>query len=197
VNTQDSKAEIYDVFMCHNSEDKPAVREIAQKLSEEHIRPWLDEADIRAGNFWHTDIGEQIETAKSAAVFVGASGVGPWQNREIIALLGEFDKRGCPVIPVILPSDPPKPVVLPWSVKGLHCVDFRTDSQPLKRLIWGITGQKPVELVNVRDWDKPATMWEATKTRLIPDRDEPAVSSKVPVATRGNRRECHEAPRSS
>jgi hypothetical protein len=39
-----------------------------------------------------------------------------------------------------------------------------------------------VELVNVRDWDKPATMWEAAKTRLIPDRDEPAVSSKVPVS---------------
>jgi hypothetical protein len=28
---KDSKAEIYDVFLCHNSVDKAAVREIAQK----------------------------------------------------------------------------------------------------------------------------------------------------------------------
>jgi len=142
VNAQDTKGGIFDVFLCHNSEDKPAVREIAQKLSKENIRPWMDEADIKAGSFWHNDIEEQIETVKSAAVFVGESGVGPWQSREIIALLAEFDKRGFPVIPVILPSDPPKPVILPWSLKGLHCVDFRTDSQALKRLIWGITGKK-------------------------------------------------------
>src|SRR4029077_4560198 len=130
--------------MCHNSEDKPVVREIAQKLSKKNIKPWLDEADIRTGSFWHTAIGQQIETSKAAAVFVGESGVGPWQYREIIAFLDEFDKRGCPVIPVILTSDPPKPVILPWSLKGLHCVDFRApDSQPLERLIWGITGQKP------------------------------------------------------
>jgi hypothetical protein len=90
VNAQDAKAEIFDVFLCHNSEDKPAVREIAQLLTTENIRPWLDEADIRTGSFWHTTIGQQIETVKSAAVFVGESGVGPWQNREIIALLGEF-----------------------------------------------------------------------------------------------------------
>jgi hypothetical protein len=140
VSTQDSKVAIFDVFLCHNSKDKPAVRQVAQKLSKEKINPWMDEADIRTGSFWHAAIGQQIETVKSAAVFVGESGVGPWQNREIIALLDQFDRRACPVIPVILPSDPPKPVVLPWSLAGFHCVDFRaTDSQPLKRLIWGIT----------------------------------------------------------
>ena len=47
VSGSSPKAEIFDVFLCHNSEDKPAVREIAQKLSEENIKPWLDEAEIR------------------------------------------------------------------------------------------------------------------------------------------------------
>jgi TIR domain-containing protein len=108
VNAQDSKAEIFDVFLCHNSEDKPAVREIAQKLSQKNIKAWLDEADIKAGSFWHSAIGQQIETVKSAAVFIGQYGVGPWQNREIIALLDQFDRRGCPVIPAILASAPAK-----------------------------------------------------------------------------------------
>ena len=124
VNAKDSKAEIYDVFLCHNSEDKPVVREIAQKLSAEKIKPWLDEADIRSGIFWDTAIGQQLETVKSAAVFVGQHGVGPWQRREIIALLDQFDRRGCPVIPVIL-SSAPTDTVLPWSLVSLHCVDFR------------------------------------------------------------------------
>jgi eukaryotic-like serine/threonine-protein kinase len=179
VNAQDSKAEIFDVFMCHNSEDKRAVREIARKLSEEHIKPWLDEADIRSGSFWHTAIGQQIETVKSAAVFVGESGVGPWQHREIIALLDQFDKRECPVIPVILASVSSS-LFLPWSLAGLHCVDFRAaDSHPLKRLIWGITGQKPAELSDVPSSEKPATMREATKSRLVPGKDEYAASDKV------------------
>jgi energy-coupling factor transporter ATP-binding protein EcfA2 len=180
VNAQDSKAEIFDVFLCHNDEDKPAVREIAQKLSGENIKPWLDEADIRSGSFWHSAIGQQLETVKSAAVFVGQHGVGPWQYREIIALLGQFDRRGCPVIPVILASDHPKPVVLPWSLESVHCVDFRAPgSQPLKRLIWGITGQKPAALSDLPSSEKPATMGEATKCRLVPGRDEYAASDKV------------------
>ena len=39
----DSNAEIFDVFLCHNSEDKHAVRVISQKLVWEDVKPWLDE----------------------------------------------------------------------------------------------------------------------------------------------------------
>jgi hypothetical protein len=58
------------------------------------------------------------------------------------------------------------------ALKGLHCVDFRaTDSHHLERLIWGITGQKPAELCNVSDLEKPATMREAAKIQLLPKKD--------------------------
>jgi TIR domain len=70
VNGQDSKAELFDVFLCHNSEDKAAVREIAENLSKKNIKPWLDEADIKSGSFWQPPIGGQIETVKSAAVLL-------------------------------------------------------------------------------------------------------------------------------
>ena len=50
VNGQDSKAEIFDVFLCHNNEDEPAVREMAQMLVKEGIEPWLDEDEIRPEN---------------------------------------------------------------------------------------------------------------------------------------------------
>jgi TIR domain len=100
VNGQDTKAELFDVFLCHNGDDKPAVREISRKLCEKGIKPWLDEEEIRPGTSWQTSLGQQIESIKSAAVFVGGSGLGPWQNLEIQALLNQFVKRGCPVIPV-------------------------------------------------------------------------------------------------
>jgi len=124
--------------------DKPAVREIAQMLVRVGIKPWLDEVEIRPGTSWQTALGQQIESIKSAAVFVGESGFGPWQNQEIQALLNQFVKRECPVIPVVLSSAKTTPN-LPWTLANLHRVDFRTDLQPLKQLILGITGQKPAE----------------------------------------------------
>src|SRR6202035_2866523 len=112
-------------------------------------------------------IGKQIETVKAAAVFFGSHGVSRWQSREIIALLNQSDSRGCPIIPVVLASDTNPPVV-PWSLEGLNWVDFRAaGSQPLKRLIWGITGQKPAALYDVPESEKPAPMHEANKRLLV------------------------------
>jgi hypothetical protein len=134
---------VFDVFLCHNSEDKPAVREICQKLVKEGIKPWLDIEQIWPGTTWQTVLGEQIKSIKSAAVFVGNSGIGPWQNEEVQAFLSNFLERKCPIIPVVLPSAKTT-LELPWTLKNRHCVDFRvSDPDPLKQLIWGITGRRP------------------------------------------------------
>jgi hypothetical protein len=77
------------------------------------------------------------------AVFVGESGFGPWQDLEMQAFLREFVKRRCPVIPVILPDCDNVPD-LPVFLSGMTWVDFRVDDpDPLKKLVWGITGKKP------------------------------------------------------
>jgi hypothetical protein len=88
-------------FLCHNTKDEGEVREFSRQLEEKNIKPWMDEADIEGGSVWHTTIGQQIETVKSAAVFFGPHGVGGWQSREIVPLLTQSDRRGCPVIPVM------------------------------------------------------------------------------------------------
>ena len=84
---QDSRAEIFDVFLCHNSEDKPAVREICRRLVSEGIKPWLDEEQIQRGTTWQTAVGEQTESIKSAAIFVSDGGLGPWQDQEMQSFL--------------------------------------------------------------------------------------------------------------
>ena len=143
MSAQDSIPEVFDVFLCHNSEDKPAVREIAKRLAKQGIKPWLDEEQIRPGTSWQVALGEQIESIKSAAVFVGESGIGPWQKEEIQGFLNEFIDRKCPVIPTILSSVSTIPK-LPFTLKNRHRVDFRVpEPDPIKQLIWGITGKKP------------------------------------------------------
>ena len=79
---------------------------------------------------------------KSAAVFVGKNGIGPWQQEELTAFLREFLNRRCPVIPVILPDAATKPR-LPIFLNSKTWVDFRKDDpDPMEQLIWGITGNK-------------------------------------------------------
>jgi len=39
----------FDVFLCHNWADKPAVRQIANALKVHGILPWLDEWELPPG----------------------------------------------------------------------------------------------------------------------------------------------------
>jgi TIR domain len=180
VNSHDSKPEIFDVFLCHNSEDKPAVREISQKLAGRNIKPWLDEERIRPGTSWQTELEQQIRNIKSAAVFVGESGLGPWQDPEIQAFLSQFVKRDCPVIPVVLPSAKTTPE-LPWALANLHWVDFRTTNvDPLDQLIWGITGEKPRKQSHVSSSNSPTTPREADVKELLPRKEKVAIELRLP-----------------
>jgi hypothetical protein len=134
----------FDVFLCHHGIDKPAVKEIGKQLMERGILPWLDEKELRPGLPWQRLLEEQIGSIKSAAVFVGKDAIGPWQQMEMEAFLRAFNRRSCPVIPVLLPNAPDKPQ-LPIFLEGMTWVDFRPHDPPqnpgpLERLIWGITG---------------------------------------------------------
>ena len=133
----------FDVFLCHNSHDKPAVKHIAAQLQDCSLRPWLDEWELRPGLSWQRALEEQIASIGAAAVFVGPDGMGPWQAMEQEAFLRAFVNRQCPVIPVILPGVHQTPE-LPAFLAGMTWVDFRnTDPNPLDQLTWGITGIRP------------------------------------------------------
>lgn len=133
----------FDVFLCHNSTDRPVVKRIAQDLKSRGILPWLDEWELVPGQSIQDQLSRQIEQIKTAAIFFGPSGLGPWQNEEQKALLGQFARRKCPIIPVILPDCIRMPE-LPIFLQERSWVDFRkADPDPLEQLIWGITGHQP------------------------------------------------------
>jgi hypothetical protein len=136
------KPDGFDVFLCHNAADKPVVRWTARRLQERGIRPWLDENELPPGQPWQEELERQIGSIRAAAVFVGPNGIGPWQNQEIRAFLGEFIARRCPVIPVLLPGAE-IPAALPLFLRGMTWVDLRKKAPAeIERLIWGITGRK-------------------------------------------------------
>jgi hypothetical protein len=141
----------FDVFLSHNSQDKPAVREIAQALRARRLRPWLDEWELRPGHSWQEALEESIKAAPSAAILVGRDGLGSWEDREMRACLVDFTERKRPVIPVLLPGAPDKPD-LPLFLKDYTWVDLRggLTEEGLDRLCWGITGQKPPDRTNGR-----------------------------------------------
>ena len=174
------QAETFDVFLCHNSQDKPAVRQIGERLKQRGLKPWIDVEQLRPGLPWQDALEEQIARIKAVAVFVGPNGRSPWQNLEMKAFLRQFAKRHCPVIPVILPECKETPT-LPLFLEGMTWVDFRTsDPDPLQQLIWGITGERsftaPPQPANQQKQRKTK---ETRKTPAISLRREPMTVSEV------------------
>lgn len=133
----------FDVYLCHDSKDTPAVKAIAEQLKQKGIKPWLDEWEIAPGMPWQSVLEQQIARIRSVAVFVGQDGGGPWQNIEQRTILQEFVERGCPVIPVILPGYDGTDPDLPPFLRSFTWVDFRQkEPDPLKTLAWGVTGRR-------------------------------------------------------
>jgi DNA polymerase III delta prime subunit len=169
-----AEEQTFDVFLCHNSEDKPEIRKIANALVERGVKVWLDEREIRPGSSWQSALEAQLESIKSAAVFVGKSGIGPWQTQEVRAFINEFVERQCPIIPVILSSAKETPR-LPILLKQLHYVDFRqSEGDPIEKLCWGITGQK----LAAQQISSPIA---SKGSSLLPDKERQTIELRLPL----------------
>ena len=141
------KKKRFDVFLSHNSKDKPTVRRLGEELKARGLAVWLDEWELVPGRLWEETLEEIVKTAEAAAVLVGKDGMGPWQDHEMRGCLSEFVRRGMPVIPVLLPRAPKKPR-LPLFLKQFTWVDLRSglSAEGLDRLVWGIKGRKQPKL---------------------------------------------------
>ena len=135
--------EEFDVFLSHNSRDKPAVEKIADLLRGRGLSVWLDKDELRPGLPWQKGLEEGVRASRSVAVFVGEDGLGPWQEPEMEAFLTRARREEIPVIPVLLPNCPDSPD-LTLFLEAMTWVDLREGltEEDLSRLVWGITGTK-------------------------------------------------------
>lgn len=141
--SEGAEAAEFDVFLSHNSQDKPTVKRLANAVRGRGLRVWLDEDELTPGKPWQEALEDIIESAKSVAVLVGKDGIGPWQNVEMRACLAELVAKRRPVIPVLLPGAAERPE-LPLFLRSFTWVDLRSGLQKdgLDRLEWGIRGEK-------------------------------------------------------
>ena len=98
-------------FLSHATEDKPVVREVAERLKESGIEVWFDEEQIVAGQSIPTEIEKGLNKATHMAVFFSnAESKSGWVAKErnvaVYSMLSEKGK-GKQVIPVILEEDAP------------------------------------------------------------------------------------------
>ena len=64
------------VFLCHASQDKPAVRDLYQRLAADPwIAPWLDEEELLPGQDWNLEIEKAVESPDAVIVCVSKTSV--------------------------------------------------------------------------------------------------------------------------
>jgi hypothetical protein len=136
---------VYDVFLAHNSQDKPEVLVVAAALKRRGLTPWIDVEQIPPGRWFQDVIQAAILEVRSAAIFLGPGSVGRWQALELRAFVSQCVERQIPVIPVLLPGVGEIPPALVF-LRELNWVSFRRSAderESMDRLVWGITGRKP------------------------------------------------------
>jgi ATP-dependent Clp protease ATP-binding subunit ClpC len=83
------------VFMCHASEDKPAVRDLYARLKRAQIEPWLDAEDILAGQEWRYEIEKAVRSTHIVLVCLSAHSTSKtgFVNKEIRIALDVADQQ--------------------------------------------------------------------------------------------------------
>jgi hypothetical protein len=100
----------FDVFLAHNSQDKPQLIEIARHLKQNGLNPWLDKEQILGGDTILEKVFDGIRQSKTGAFFISPNGLGNFQeNIELYTVINWFltqqrKSQGFRVIPILLPG---------------------------------------------------------------------------------------------
>ena len=57
----------YEVFLSHNSRDKPTVARIAEKLARAGLEPWLDKWSLAPGGRWQEELALSLSSDEAIA----------------------------------------------------------------------------------------------------------------------------------
>jgi hypothetical protein len=137
------QAEAYDVYLCYHEADEQEALAIGEALKGHGLLPWFDFL-ARPGTLRRKEQEHFLTTLPAAAILVGQQGIEQWQELQMYALLDQFVTRDdFRMLPVLLKSAPPVPMLPPF-LATITWVDYhRTVPDPLDQLIWGITGKRP------------------------------------------------------
>lgn len=136
----------FDVFLSHNSREKPAVERLAKKLKRAGLEPWLDKWCLTQGGDWQNELAVGLHISSACAVFVGPNGIGNWEDLEYKLATDRMAKdRKFRLFLVLLPGlpDPFDTSTLPPFLSIRTWVDLRRgieDKRAFQSLINAIKG---------------------------------------------------------
>jgi hypothetical protein len=89
------RSTVLRVFLCHSSQDKPAVRDLYQQLKQNGVDPWLDEENLLPGQDWDYEISEAVRSSHIVIVCLSATSVtkAGYVQREIRKVLDVADEQ--------------------------------------------------------------------------------------------------------
>ena len=95
----------YHAFLSFNSQDRPAVRVLAERLKGEGLVPYLEEWELAPGQEVQPALADGLRDSQTCVVFLGPNGLGPWQKQELQVAIDMRARDGAfRVIPVLLPG---------------------------------------------------------------------------------------------
>ena len=140
----------YQTFLSHNSADGALVEELARRLEKDSISCFLDRWHLIPGEAWQPALEAGLSDSASCVVFIGPSGLGPWQSEEMrVAIDRRVTDQDAQfrVIPVLLPGAiRERRSQLPDFFQAATWVEFRQsldEQDSYHRLKQGILGLAP------------------------------------------------------
>src|SRR5215211_7892919 len=96
-----------ELFLSYNSVDREPVRRLEAILAQRGVSTFFDQQSLTPGRPWFDEIENALAAAKAALVFIGHSGLGTIQKREMFIALNrqandERAGRQFAVVPVML-----------------------------------------------------------------------------------------------
>jgi hypothetical protein len=140
----------FNVFLSHSSVDKTWVAKLKDNLLHYGVSVWLDRDEIRPGDLFAEVLEGALDNCQAVALIVSPEALASgWVKQEYYRALSlAADKKSnLQLIPVILQD-----AALPGFLIGRNWVDFRDETayeQNVWKLVWGITGQKPPQVLKV------------------------------------------------
>src|SRR5688572_33056489 len=74
---------MHALFLSYSREDADAVRDVRARLEARGVRTFVDWHDLTPGLPWPDALERALRDSRAVAVFVGRSGFGVWQQREM------------------------------------------------------------------------------------------------------------------
>ncbi len=138
----------FDVFLSYSSVDQPWVIKLKDDLLHYGVSVWLDKDEIRPGDLFAATLESALDNCRTVALIVSPEAISSgWVKEEYYRTLslGKASQTSVQIIPVLL-----REAELPGFLQSRNCVDFRDETaytQSVWKLVWGITGVRPAQVL--------------------------------------------------